>query len=76
MNMIIFLLRKEEATRKLRDTELLKTIRKKSQIDLISLLEKLDNHLIAKILKKTDVVDYILTNSIDISLINWIKQHK
>lgn len=67
---------KEEAARKLRDTELLKTIRKKSQIDLISLLEKLDNHLIAKILKKTDVVDYILTNSIDISLINWIKQHK
>lgn len=47
---------KDEAKRKIKDTELLKDIREKSQIDFISLLEKLDNNLIEKVLEKNDVL--------------------
>ena len=51
---------KSEADRKLKDTELLKQIRKQSQISMKELMEKLDRKLIRSVLRKQDVIDYIL----------------
>ncbi len=67
---------KEEANRKIKDTELLKDIRAKSQIDFISLLEKLDNNLIEKVLEKNDVVGYVLTKGSNRKIIDWINRHR
>ena len=53
---------KSEAERKLKDTELLKQIRAKSQIDMASLLKKMDISLVEKVLKKNDVIDFIKRN--------------
>jgi len=67
---------KDEAERKIKDTELLKNIREKSQIDFISLLEKLDNTLIEKVLEKNDVVRYVLAYGSDITIIDWINRYR
>ncbi|MBE6908929.1 MAG: sugar phosphate isomerase [Ruminococcaceae bacterium] len=53
---------KSEAGRKLRDTVLLKTIRRRSQVDTLDLLRSLDAELIRKLLTKRDVIDDILKN--------------
>lgn len=66
---------KKEAKRKIKDTELLKDIREKSQIDFISLLEKLDNDLIEKLLEKNDVIEYVLTYGSNKNIIDWINWH-
>lgn len=66
---------KDEAKRKIGDTELLKGIREKSQIDFISLLEMLDNELIEKVLEKKDVVSYVLANGSNIEMIDWMNRH-
>ena len=65
---------KSEAARKLKDTALLKEIRKKSQIELIELLEALDDELIRKVLSKKNVIDYILVNGKDVQLSDWLKK--
>ena len=53
---------KNEADRKLKDTELLKTIRKNSQIEMEELLGKLEPSILDRIKKKTDVFQYINEN--------------
>ena len=64
---------KSEAERKLKDTELLKQIRAKSQISMISLLKKLDISLVEKVLKKNDVIDYIKKNG-NKEIVNHLSQ--
>ena len=51
---------KSEAERKLKDTEILKTLRQESQVSMTQFLEKIDNSMIEKIMHKRDVIDYIL----------------
>jgi len=65
---------KREAARKLKDTALLKEIKKKSQIELIELLEALEDELIRKVLSKKNVIDYILVNGKDVQLSDWLKK--
>ena len=56
---------KGEAARKLRDTELLKSIRRCSQVSAAELLNSLDKSVIASILRKRNVIDYILEHGND-----------
>lgn len=56
---------RSEAERKLKDTELLKDIRKKSQTGFSELFESLDSNLIRKVLTKKDVVQFVLENGKD-----------
>ena len=56
---------KADANRKLKDTELLKSIRYKSQVDIIDFLNMLDKNLVAKIEKKQNVINYIMKNGKD-----------
>jgi ribose 5-phosphate isomerase RpiB len=66
---------KDQAARKISDAKLLKSVKEKSQVDFITLLERLDDNLITKVLQKKNVVDHVLNNGTDIATINWIKQH-
>ena len=50
---------KSEASRKRRDTELLKSIRQKSQIDMQELLEKLDPTFKESVFRKKNVMDFL-----------------
>lgn len=65
---------KREAVRKLKDTALLKEIRKTSQIELIDLLKALDDELIRKVLSKKNVINYIWANGNDVQLSDWLKK--
>ena len=63
---------KSEADRKLKDTELLKTIRKYSQVQMEELIGKLEPSILDKIKKKTDVIQYINENGKkEILSYNW-----
>ena len=53
---------KSEADRKLKDTENLKEIRRKGQVDIDELLSSLDPGFLDSIKKKRDVIDFILKN--------------
>ena len=53
---------KVESARKLRDTELLKSIRRSSQVSAAELLNALDPTLIRSVLRKQNVIEYILEN--------------
>ena len=53
---------KGESDRKLRDTRLLKDIRRRSQVPAEELLAKLDPALVKSVLRKQDVIRYILEN--------------
>ena len=48
--------------RALKDTALLKEIRRNSQTDMTGLLDRLDPELIRKIMTKRDVIDFISEN--------------
>ena len=50
---------KSEAARKLKDTEMLKKIRRTSQIQFEELLDLLDASILEKIKKKTDVITFV-----------------
>lgn len=52
---------KSEADRKLKDTELLKSIREKSQVSAAEFFGQLDESIVQKILQKRDVIGHILT---------------
>ena len=56
---------KGEAARKLRDTELLKSIRHCSQVSAAELLNSLDKSVIAGIMRKRNVIEYILEHGND-----------
>lgn len=66
---------KEQSARKISDTKLLKSIKKKSQVDFITLLKRMDHDLITKSLQRNNVVDYVLNHGTDTVVVNWIKQH-
>ena len=53
---------KGESARKLRDTQLLKDIRRSSQVSASDLLKTLDPALIQSVLRKQNVIEYILEN--------------
>ncbi len=53
---------KGESARKLRDTQLLKDIRRSSQVSASGLLKALDPALIQSVLRKQNVIEYILEN--------------
>ena len=53
---------KSEAARKLKDSEKLKEIRRKSQVDIDELLSRLDPEFLEGIMKKRNVIDFILKN--------------
>ena len=51
-----------ESARKLRDTELLKSIRRSSQVSAVELLNSLDKDVVKSILRKQDVIRNLLEN--------------
>ena len=53
---------KEEADRKLKDTDLLKKIRRDSQVDILELMKTFDESTLEKILRKKDVIEFIQKN--------------
>jgi len=53
---------KSEAERKRRDAEILKDLRRRSQVELTVFLNRLDIQTVQRILLKRDVIDYILAN--------------
>ena len=63
---------KEESARKLRDTLLLKEIRRKSQIETVSLLCSIDRAIVNHVLKKTNVIDFVLENGTNKEVVHWI----
>ena len=56
---------KGDAARKLRDTELLKNIRRNSQRSAAELLQSLDKAVVESILRKKNVIEYILKHGSD-----------
>lgn len=66
---------KNEADRKLKDTRLLKEIRKKSQIGFTELFESLDDDMIRKVLAKRNVIQYVLENGNNEHLSGLIREH-
>ena len=65
---------KEEASRKLKDTALLKEMRAKSQTDIIPFLNSLDHELRRKLMSKHDVTAYILENGRNHLIADWVRQ--
>ena len=63
---------KGEAARKLRDTELLKQIRRSSQRAAVDLLESLDGNFVQSILRKQNVISYILEHGHG-SIVDWLQ---
>ena len=63
---------KGEAERKLKDTERLKRIRKQSQVETISLMKKLDRSLLDNVLKKQDVIQYIMMHG-NSEIVDYLK---
>ncbi|MBR2550827.1 MAG: RpiB/LacA/LacB family sugar-phosphate isomerase [Clostridiales bacterium] len=64
---------KSEAERKLKDTRLLKDIRKKSQIGFNELFESLDDDMIRKVLTKKDVIRFVLENGNNVCLSDLLR---
>lgn len=64
---------KSEADRKLEDTKLLKRIRNNSQVSMIKLLNTLEKPLLDKVLRKIDVVEYIIENGKDEEIKSFLK---
>ncbi|MCR5385442.1 MAG: RpiB/LacA/LacB family sugar-phosphate isomerase [Saccharofermentans sp.] len=62
-----------EAERKLKDTRLLKDIRKKSQIGFNELFESLDDDMIRKVLTKKDVIRFVLENGNNVCLSDLLR---
>ena len=63
---------KGEAARKLRDTELLKQIRRSSQRAAVDLLESLDGDFVQSILRKQNVISYILEHGHG-GIVDWLQ---
>lgn len=63
---------KGEAERKRKDTEKLKGIRKQSQVETISLMKKLDRSLLDNVLKKQDVIQYIMMHG-NSEIVDYLK---
>ena len=66
---------KAESERKLRDTLLLKEIRRKSQIETVSLLCNIDRTIVDHMLRKTNVIDFVLKNGMNKEVVHWIARN-
>lgn len=66
---------KSEAERKIKDSRVLKEIRKKSQVAEITFLKSLDEKFIDKVLSRKNVTDYIITEGRDNSATKWVREH-
>lgn len=64
----------QDAQRKIADTSLIKHINTLSKKTLIDLLNSLDDELLNKSLNRKNVVDYILTNSNEQDILQWINR--
>ena len=64
---------KEEASRKIRDTLLLKEIRRSSQVSAPELLDSLDQSFAAHLLRKEDVIRCILEHG-NAEIRDWLKK--
>ena len=64
---------KSEAVRKQKDTEKLKEIRELSQINMIDLIKRMDREVIEAIMKKEDVVSFVLNKGRDPEISDWIR---
>ena len=64
---------KSEAERKLEDTKLLKRIRNNSQVSMIELLTAIEKPLLDKVLRKIDVVEYIIENGKNEEIKSFLK---
>lgn len=62
----------QDAERKRKDTNLLRKINSLSQISMVDFLDKLDENLCDKILKKRNVIEYILENGKEKDIIEWL----
>lgn len=65
---------KSESKRKRKDTALLKDMRRKSQVDIGILLEKMDAEIIHKVLRKNDVIGFILSEGKNKELKDFLRQ--
>ena len=65
---------KSESKRKQKDTALLKDMRRKSQVDIGILLEKMDAKIIHKVLRKNDVIGFILAEGKNKELKDFLRQ--
>jgi len=65
---------KSESKRKQKDTALLKDMRRKSQVDIGILLEKMDAEIIHKVLRKNDVIGFILSEGKNKELKDFLRQ--
>ena len=64
---------KDEAARKMKDTRILKEIRRNSQCSAADLLDSLDQSFIEHIMCKQDVVQYILRHGKN-SIVQWMRE--
>ena len=64
---------KSEAVRKQKDTKELKEIRALSQIDMVDLIKRMDREVIEAIMKKEDVVSFVLNKGRDPEISDWIR---
>ncbi|MCD7949813.1 MAG: RpiB/LacA/LacB family sugar-phosphate isomerase [Erysipelotrichaceae bacterium] len=65
----------DDMPRKQHDTTLLKQINTLSKVDMITLLRSLDNELTQKVLKKKDVIEYIMNYSVNMELMDYLKKY-
>lgn len=64
----------KDAERKMKDTKLLKIMNAISKKDILSVMEELEDELVKKALKRENVVQYIIGNSQNEPLVEWIKR--
>ena len=65
---------KSEAERKRRDTEILKKLRRLSQVDLTDFLNRLDRQTVRRILTRRDVIDDIRTHGHSQPVLEWMNR--
>ena len=63
---------KEDAARKLRDTVILKNIRRHSQKSAVELMNSLDESFINRLMRKQDVIRFILENGKP-DIVQWLQ---
>lgn len=64
----------KDAERKMKDTKLLKSMNAISKKDILTVMEELEDELVKKALKRENVVQYIIGNSQNEPLVEWIKR--
>lgn len=64
---------KEEAERKKKDSEKLKTIKNLSNKSMTTLLNNIDDATIGRVLKRKNIVEFILENGSNCEIVQWIK---